>query len=208
MQLLSRKVILMLLSGLEINRRIETAKLLKGNCVQLNMYKTSNYPQIVGVIDYLFEEMVTVLGLKLNLPTSVAKLKYHIEFFVTNLYKTYCNDPSRVISYPRDRSKYSDKKSRYKKRFGLSYRYSVECGKDGKGVINFLEQLGYIETFSFQHDRTNSGNSFQSRMRATERLIDLVESQYDVSEDMLAVDTSKEETIIVKGVKLKNRWVR
>jgi hypothetical protein len=58
--------------------------------------------------------------------SSLAKLKYHMEFFVINLYKVYCNDPLRVIAYSRDKNEYSDKRSSDVKKFGLSFRYSVE----------------------------------------------------------------------------------
>jgi hypothetical protein len=142
------------ISGLEVNRRIDKAKLLRGNSCSLKRYKTTNYPEITSVVDDLFEEMVQVYDLNLSRKSSSDKLRYHIEFFILNLYKTYCNDPARVISYSRNRSKYSDKKSMYKRKFCLSFRYSVEAGK---GVVNFLEQQGYIETFSFQNDRNRPG---------------------------------------------------
>jgi hypothetical protein len=190
----------------EEDRRFNKAKMLRNSC-RLRKYKSSNYPEVISAVDDLFEEMVRVDGLTLTRKSSIDRLKYHIEFFVTNLYKTYCNDPTRVISYPRDRSKYSDKKSIYSSKFDLSFRYSVEGGKDGKGVINFLERQGYIETFGFQHDRSKQGKSYQSRMRATEKLLDLIESKHSVSEEMLEVDTSKDETVIVKGLKPKPFWV-
>ena len=101
------------------------------------------HPEVLSVVDYLYDEMVMALGLKLIRISSIKKLKYHIEFFLLNLFKTYCNDPTKVIAYSRARDDFSDKKSIYKRKFGLSFRYSVE---KGKGVINFLERQGYIKT--------------------------------------------------------------
>jgi hypothetical protein len=92
------------LTGLEINRRIDKAKLLKGNSCSLRRYKSTNYPEIASVVNDLFEEMVQVCDLNLSRKSSCDKLRYHIEFFILNLYKTYCNDPTRVISYSRNRS--------------------------------------------------------------------------------------------------------
>jgi hypothetical protein len=89
----------------------------------------------------------------------------------------------------------------------LSFRYSVDEGKNGKPVISFLERQDYIENFGFQHDRNNPNNSYQSRMRATSKLINLIVDQYEVSEDMIEHDVSADETVVVKGVKPKPKYV-
>ena len=143
------------------DRRYHKARELR-NSTPLRKYKSSNSPEVISVIDHLFDEMVNVYGLSLTRLSSMEKLKNHIEFFVLNLYKVYCNDPTKVIAYSRDRNAYSGKKSRYRHKFGLSFRYSVDAGKDGKPVISFLEKQGYIETFGFQYDKTNPNNRYQS----------------------------------------------
>ena len=114
------------------------------------MYKISNYQEFIPVVNYLYDEMVNTFGLDFKLLLSNKKFRHHIEFFVLNLYKVHCKDPTKVISYPRAIHSYSGKKSRLKNKFDLSFRYSVD---KGWGVINFLEKLGYIETFGFQYDR-------------------------------------------------------
>lgn len=185
----------------------QKAKELRNSCT-LKKYKHTNYPEVIAIIDHLFGELVEVENLRGLRKGSIAKLKYHIEFFVTNLYKAYCNDPKRVISYSRDIKRYSDKKDSYVRKFNLSHRYSVDT-KKGKGVIPFLEKQGYIETFGFQYNRGNAaGRSYSSRMRATDKLINLIESSYNGSEDMFDEDTSNDETIVVKGLKLSDRWAR
>jgi hypothetical protein len=52
------------------------------------------------------------------------------------------NDPTKVISYARPQRAYSGKESKLKNKFGLTYRFSVEGGKNrntdfelGKRVI-------------------------------------------------------------------------
>ena len=100
-----------------------------------------------------------------------------------------------------------ERNQEYKTKFGLSFRYSVDKGKDGKPVIGFLERQGYIETFSFQYDRNNPNNSYRSRMRATPKLIDLIVNQHKVTEDMVETDVDNEETIIFKGLKPKPKHI-
>lgn len=113
------------------------------------------------------------------------------------------SDPEKFISFPKNRSVYSDPKSKYKKFYKLSYRYSVEQGDEGKGVIPFLEHMGYIEVTPFVNDRTGQRESFQSRMRATEKLIDLIIDQHRQSETDVKIDTIQDELIVVKAVKPK-----
>jgi hypothetical protein len=170
------------------DKGFEKAKELR-NSTRLRKYKSSKYPEFVSVIEHLYDEMVNVYDLTLDRESNVKKLKHHIEFFVLNLYKAHCNDPTKVIAYSRDRNLYFGKKAEYKLKFGLSYRYSVEEGKDGKPVIGFLEGQDYIETFGFRRDKTNPSNSFRSRMRATPKLIDLIVNQNQVTEDMVEPDT-------------------
>ena len=178
------------------------------NSVPLRKYKSSNSPEVISVVDHLFDEMINSYGLCLTRVSSIQKLKFHIEFFVLNLCKGYCNDPTKVIAYSRDHSAYSGKKSKYKNKFGLSFRYSVEAIETGgKPVINFLESQGYLETFSFQFDEKNPNNRYLSRMRATPKLINLIVDQYEVSEAMIEHDVNDEESIIVKGLKPKPKYI-
>ncbi|UCG05045.1 MAG: hypothetical protein JSV83_14075 [Desulfobacterales bacterium] len=178
-----------------------------GNSTPLRKYGSSNYPEVISVVDHLFDELIDVYGLNLNRKSSIDKLKYHIEFFVLNLYKVYCKDPSKVIAYSRDRNVYSDRKGAYRKNFGISFRYSVDEGKDGKPVISFLERQGYIETFSFQYDKKNPNKRYQSRMRATPKLINLITETFNVSHEMVEEDYTGEELIVVKGLKPKPKWI-
>ena len=164
----------MVSTELERDRNYSKARLLRGNSSYLRKYKTENYPEVISVVDHLYHEIVDQFGLSLIRPSSTQKLKHHIQFFVLNLYKAYCNNPERVIAYSRDRNAYSGKKSKYKHKLRLSFRYTVDNGKDGKPVISFLEKQGYIETFGFQFDKKNPNNRYTSRMRATRKLINLI----------------------------------
>jgi hypothetical protein len=176
-----------------------------GNSCLLTKYKGSKYPEVLSrAIDHLFEEMVETEEIRLTRASSKNKLRHHIQFFVLNLYKVYHRDPTKVIAYSRDSKWYSDKKGiNCRRKFNLSFRYSVQNPPIGKPVITFLEKQGYIKTFGFKNVRSGSGRSYQSRMRAEQKLIDLIEDHYEIDEQMVEEDYSGEETIIVKGLKPK-----
>ena len=93
-------------------------------------------------------------------PTFVLKLQHHVEFFVVNLYHVYQQDPSRWVSYSRNKNEYG-KKSEYKDKFKLSHDYSVNK------VVKFLLDHLYIEHSPFIHIKGDTLNSRQSRIRST-----------------------------------------
>ena len=144
------------------------------NSTVLRRYKISNPEFISRVVELLYLELVDYYELTGPRKSSVDKLKHHIRFFVTNLYAVSRRDPTKYIAFSKNSNVYSDSKSKYKKVYELSYRFSVEQGEEGKGVIPFLEHKGYIEVTPFKNDRTGQTESFQSRMRATGKLMDLI----------------------------------
>ena len=89
------------------------AKELK-NSSPLKLYKPATYPEVQAVVNHLFDEMVLLFDLNLSRKSTVTKLRYHLEFFVLNLYATHLKDPERFLAYSRDSKTYSDRKSRYK----------------------------------------------------------------------------------------------
>ena len=184
--------------------KIEKVKRLK-NSTLLRRYKVSNPELISLVVDFLYDELVEHYDLNGQRKSTIENLKHHIEFFVTNLYAVSRRDPTKYISFPKNRSVYSDPKSKYKKVYKLSYRYSVEQGEEGKGVIPFLEHRGYIEVTPGVNDRTGQRESFQSRMRATGKLMDFI--NHHQPDDDVEIDTIQDELIVLKGVKLKPRKV-
>ena len=186
--------------------KYETAKERKNSTV-LRRYKVSNPELISRVVDFLYDELVGYYDLNGQRKSTVDKLKHHLDFFVTNLYAVSRRDPTKYISFPKNRSVYSDPKSKFKKVYKLSYRYSVEQGEEGKGVIPFLEHKGYIEVTPFVNDRTDQRESFQSRMRATGKLMDLINDLNQQTDADVEIDTIQDELIVVKGVKPKPRKV-
>ena len=127
----------------------------------MRRYRVNNPELISLVVDFLYDELVGYYDLNGQRKSTVDKLKRHLAFFVTNLYAVSRRDPTKYISFPKNRSVYSDPKSKFKKSYKLSYRYSVEQGEEGKGVIPFLEHSGYIEVTPFINDRSvKGGNHF------------------------------------------------
>jgi len=178
----------------------------RGNSTVLRRYRVNNPELISLVVDFLYDELVGYYDLSGQRKSTVDKLKRHLAFFVTNLYAVSRRDPTKYISFPKNRSVYSDPKSKFKKSYKLSYRYSVEQGEEGKGVIPFLEHSGYIEVTPFINDRSvKGGKSFQSRMRATGKLMDLI--NHHQPDDDVEIDTIQDELIVVKGLKPKPRKV-
>ncbi|MFC1581009.1 hypothetical protein ACFL4N_08880 [Thermodesulfobacteriota bacterium] len=196
-------------SQAERDRKYEKALLLNRNCTQLRKYKSGKYPHVVAAVDYFYDELLEFYDTAITRQFYIDMLRYHIEFFLNNLLGTYFLDPDRVIVYSRDSHVYSNRTSKYNKHFKLSYRYSIDKGRDGKGVIPFLDEKDYIENFQGFSNRNNPEKSRQSRMRATPKLIDLIESQFPITEDELEVDYSDDELVVLKGVKPKptKRWV-
>ena len=177
------------------------------NSTVLRRYKISNPEFISRVVEFLYLELVKHYDLIDPRKSSVDKLKHHIRFFVTNLYAVSRRDPTKYIAFSKNGNVYSDSKSKYKKVYELSYRFSVEQGEEGKGVIPFLEHKGYIEVTPFKNDRTGQTESFQSRMRATGKLMDLIDDLNQQTDADVEIDTIQDELIVVKGVKPKPRKV-
>ena len=174
----------------------------RGNSNVLRRYSVNNPELISHVVDFLYDELAGYYDLNGQRKSTVDKLRHHFAFFVTNLYAVSRRDPTKYISFPKNRSVYSDSKSKFKKSYKLTYRYSVEQGEGGKGVIPFLEHRGYIEVTPFINDRFDEvGKSFQSRMRATVKLTDLI--NHLLSDDLVEIDTVQDELIVVKGIKPK-----
>ena len=105
---------------------------------------------------------------------------------VLDLYIAYLADPLMFVSYSRDRNKFS--KTERLGRLFLGYGPL-------KRVIDGLETLGFIENHIGFYDK-NRKFGFQSRMRATRALIDLIETggvtpfmvSYDIGEVVLLRD--------------------
>lgn len=183
------------------------------NSTKLRRFNLAKYPGVTGASESLLEYMKLVKGLFPQRPSDVQKLRHHVRFFVVNLYHTYLQDPSRWVSCSRNKNKFG-KGAKYKTKFKLSHEYSVNK------VIKFLLEHQFIEQSPFIH-HTDPTKSRQSRIRATQKLIDLIrrQEQEPPPEDSLPEgeepengddgddDYEGQETIVVKGLKPPPRHV-
>ena len=171
------------------------------NSSKLRKINPDKYPGVTGCCGSLLAAMRRIKRFFPLRPTFVLKLQHHVEFFVVNLYHVYQQDPSRWVSYSRNKNEYG-KKSEYKDKFKLSHDYSVNK------VVKFLLDHLYIEHSPFIHIKGDTLNSRQSRIRSTPKLIDLITQnrKHEGSGDEQGEeddwdDYQGNETIVVKGLK-------
>lgn len=153
------------------------------NSILFDVYRWSDYPEVKRVCVHIvnqFQSMGYSLR-KLN-----EKFERHLRVVIVNLYHAYLSDPEFFIAYARDKNIYAT--NRYKK-IHISYRPLMR-------VIDGLLELGLIVQKSGFHDpRTEKG--FLSVMRATPRLIDLIES-WAVAPSMIGRSEIEPELIVLR----------
>lgn len=173
------------MNKLSDEEKIRKAKAYR-NSRPLDVWRVSNYPEVKSVIKHIFSEMEAE-GLTNN--RYEKKLKDHIRCIILDLFVAYMTDEEMYIAYSRDANNYQQG-SRYAALF-LGYRNVTK-------VVDFLIDKGYVENVPGRYVRDGSGGrSFQSRMRATDKLLRIVKDEYGVALPMIKRD-EKEETIILK----------
>jgi hypothetical protein len=166
------------------------------NYQQMEPKTTSEYLEPVFVVDSILFDM-QFRGISIPPQQKyLDNLKDHVKVIILNLYDAYSSDPERYVAYLRRSGGYKTKRGYQGFQFGY---------QNIRKVTDFLKDYGYIEQEDGYLDR-KKGESHLSKMRATAKLIDLIEKQKKVTPDMIKRDTSHEEVIIVKGVKPKKRW--
>ncbi len=140
----------------------------------LDVHRISDYPEVQRMITYLFDEMKSS-GLIGKSPRK--KILKHLKVVVLDLYVAYLHDPLVYLGYSRRRDDYSGA-SRLGQLY-LGYRPMIR-------VVDGLLDLGYVEHHKGFQDLAR-GRSFLSRMRATPKLIDVIEN-YSVAPSMIALE--------------------
>lgn len=132
------------------------------NSKLLKVRKVDGHPAIDAATDHLFQEMV-------GIPVRYAdKYRMHIQVFTLDLYLTYADDSERYIGFSRNSNSYKPGKKWHRK--GLSYSIT-------RNVTDFLKNKGYADLKLGIHNPDNPyGKSYQARIRATEKLIKLVDA--------------------------------
>ena len=148
----------------------------------LDVHRISEYPEVQGVIDHLLSELEESVLIK-NSPRK--KIRKHLKVVALDLYIAYLSDPLLYVAYSRSKGNYS-KETRLGQLF-FGFRPMMR-------VIDGLEALGYLENHKGFQDRS-TGRGYQSRMRATERLLDLIQNH---SVTPFMVEREDEEVIVLR----------
>lgn len=157
------------------------------NSRPLDVHRWSEFPEVKAAVNHLADELRESTSKKLT-----AKQKRHLRVVVLDLYSAYLIDPTRYVAYSRNRNNYNPP-SRYDKLF-IRYDPLIQ-------VIDSLSSLGYLEgKMGFRDIET--GVSKQTRMRATMKLIDLIQNRHKVTPPMIQ-RAEGEEVIILRDHKKK-----
>ncbi len=151
--------------------------------ILLDVYRWSDYPEVKGVCIHVFNQFQNI---GYSLRQMNRKLERHLRVVVLNLYHGYLTDPDLFIGFARDKNVYAAK--RYKN-IHISYRPLMRA-------IEGLLELGFIEQKKGFHD-PRTGIGFQSVIRATPKLIHLIES-CAVAPSMIGRSEIKPELIVLR----------
>ena len=153
---------------------------------QINLWYTSDSTEYQKLIDILLDEIKSELSLERFRAAIYKKPLLHI---LADLFITHKADSKRYLAFSRDSGWFSINTRYQPKNFA---RDPFEI------VVNFLESNGYVEATKGFYDR-NTGNSRNSRMIATDKLIKLFDAHKLTIANFYQLDTK--ESIILKSPK-------
>lgn len=144
------------------------------NCTLFDVHRWSEYPEVLAVRNRMLDE----LGFK-----GTKKEVAHVTVVLLNLYYTYSLDPEMWVLYSRDRNSYNQD-ARYNKLF-IKYDNLIK-------TVDGLLKLEYIENKNGFNDRRKGGKAYGPKMKATRKLIDVIEGEYCVTFRMIGKCASDE----------------
>jgi hypothetical protein len=128
----------------------------------------SEHPHVNNSVDSIYAEMAKLPGFSGH----AKKRKTHIRAVLLDLYNKFLTDPEMYSSYTRNNNWHSKLDARY------------NPNKISRILINIIDgmvALGYVEDKRGFFDRSARGRSFNSKIRATRKLIDEVLIGFRVS---------------------------
>lgn len=174
---------------------------------------------VEAALDSLYEQMKAEYGLKRHFE----RYQYHLKVFVLDLFACHQleNETVTYITYSRNSSDYAINTGRLKRgrpkkvvyKRMPPYRYTqVRWGKPLSlkitvKVVSFLEKHGYIEHHAGQWKPNGVGQL--SRMRATDKLIDLLKDKHGIEIGMYCWDWNEgSPTVILRDKNKDPLWYR
>lgn len=140
------------------------------NSRPLDLHGWSDHPQVDGAVDALYAAFQSLPGF-----SGKEKIqRKHIKVVILDLFAQHEADPEGCIVCSRVRGRYQGK-GRYNL---LGITFTVVA------VIDALHHLGFLETVHCPADRSGSTAPRASRIRATEKLIDLMVKEHHVTSRM------------------------
>jgi hypothetical protein len=127
----------------------------------IDTWVVSEGAEVAELTDFIYQQL---LGHELN--NNSGKTKTTLKIVLLNLYSAHISDPKLYLRYSRDENFYGQKLRRY---VGNDLKYASLVDK----VIPALVRLKLIDDHKGFNDRREFGGAFQSRMRATSKLIKL-----------------------------------
>ena len=137
-----------------------------GNYRLLDVHRWSDFPEVDNAVDAIYVDLCNDPDFGGNKTLR----KKHIKVVVLDLYAAWLADPDRYIAYHRTNNQY-DSKSRYNI---LKISYLTVS------VVDALKDYGYVEHHIGYQDRSELGKSHLSRMKVTDKLIDLIKDEHQV----------------------------
>ena len=152
------------------------------NARPFDVHKWSDFPEVNNAITQLNIEVTPLTN---GNDSERIKTK-HIKIVVLDLYVNWLGDPERYVSFHRSKTAYK-RDSRYNK---INASFAIVT------VIDALHKLGYIEAYKGFHDMVGDRSKL-SRMKATDKLIDLIQNKHKVTRQAISKYKGTE-TIILR----------
>ncbi|SFM58921.1 hypothetical protein [Nitrosomonas communis] len=152
----------------------------------LQVHRKTDYPSMNEQLSGIFSEIKQLRKANDKQMRKAQRVRKHLDVLILDLWvaANYSKSPWRMISL--NRNDYT-KDARYRKLF---LKYDLF-----NGVLKNLIALGYVEEKIGFFDKAK-GEGFQSRIKASEKLLDLLE--FDISKIERDPEAPEEETIIKK----------
>jgi len=156
------------------------------NSRPFDVHKWSDFPEVNKAVDHIYAEIIDLGNIERE---NQGRTKKYVKVLTLDLYVAHVADPTQYISYPRNHN--ALKNNRYNKLF-------IKPELLAK-IVDWFFTLGYV-TNKLGHNFPNSKR--QSRVRATDKLIDLIRDKFFIS-PLMATRHEDTETIILRDGKKK-----
>lgn len=155
------------MNDIDLESRIAKALELD-NSELFDVHTWSEYPEVNQCVDFIYNSF--------NANRENKTRKNHIKVIILDLYVKWLKDPAMYSSFYRAHWYYDDLESRYNQ---------IHISKLTPVIVDALEKLEYLTQFKGCNGRKPGFKSYMSRMRATDKLIDLIVNKHRIKPKMI-----------------------